>query len=201
MLPELTCQAGTEVTQMCTGSPACLLSKPKSLWAYSGAVGACTCQTAHATCPAGTKMNACLCRVEQADGGWTSSDAQSSWDQDSEDAGGDEKNFHPPPPPSVSWALTAVQPTCDGVCSYSATNIKPIYVGKAPDRLVAQAVCVACDATPPLQQAVTLQPAPQGALQPPQSSSQSFQQPTYQQAFQSPPSPQYFQQPPQTRAK
>ena len=170
MLPELTCQAGTEVTQMCTGGPACLLSKPKSVWAYSGAVGACTCQTAHATCPAGTKMNACLCRVEEADGGLTSSDAQSSWDQDSEDAGGDEKNFHrPPPPPSVSWALIAVQPTCDGVCSCSATNIKPIYVGKAPDRLVAQAVCVACASPPPPVNQVSAQaPSPQYFQEPSQ---------------------------------
>ena len=105
MLPEVTCQAGTEVTQFCTGGPACLLSKPKSVWSYSGAVGACTCQTAQATCPAGTKMNACLCRVEQADSGWTSTDAQSSWDQDSEDAGGDEKNFHRPPPPPCVFLL------------------------------------------------------------------------------------------------
>ena len=72
MMSNVTCQAGTKVTQDCTGGPACLLSKAKSVWAYSGAVGACTCQTANATCPAGTKMNACLCRVEQADGGWTS---------------------------------------------------------------------------------------------------------------------------------
>ena len=170
MLSNMTCQAGTEVTQFCTGGPACLLSKPKSVWSYSGAVGACTCQTAQATCPAGTKMNACLCRVEQADGGWTSTDAQSSWDQDSEDAGGDEKNFHrPPPPPSVSWALIAVQPTCDGVCSCSATNIKPIYVGKVPDRLVAQAVCAACASpTPPVNQVSAQAPSPQYFQEPSQ---------------------------------
>ena len=180
----MTCQAASEVTQFCTGSPACLLSKPKSVWAYSGAVGACTCQIANATCPAGTKMTACLCRVEQADSGWTSTDAQSSWDQDSEGAdeknfgwkffSSDEKNFHPPAPPSASWALIAVQPTCDGVCSCSATNIKPIYVGKAPDRLVAQAVCAACDSTPlpPLNQALAQAPSPQYFLEPPQEPSE-----------------------------
>ena len=152
----MTCKPGPEVVQYCTGGPACILSKPKSVRAYSGAVGACTCKTAESTCPAGARLDACLCRVEQADASWADAAAdtqswagtqQSSWDQDSEDQGGDEKNFRPPPP-SVSWALTTVQPTCGGVCSCSATNVKPIYAGKSPDRLVAQAVCVACDSNP-----------------------------------------------------
>jgi hypothetical protein len=152
-----TCTTGLEVSQNCAGGPACTLSKPKSVRAYSGAVGACTCKTAESTCPAGTRLDACLCRVEQADAAWVGSavDTQSwagnqqpSWDEDSEEQGGDEKNFKPPPP-SVSWALTSVQPTCGGVCSCSATNVKPIYAGKSLDRLVAQAICVACDSNPP----------------------------------------------------
>ena len=140
----MTCESGPEVSQDCTGGPACTLSKLLSVWAYSDAVGACACTTPESTCPAGTRLEACLCRVEQAE---AHMDGQrSSSDQDSEENGGSnpEKNFKPPPP-SVSWALTAVQPTCGGVCTCLATNIKPIYAGKAPDRLVAQAVCVACE--------------------------------------------------------
>jgi hypothetical protein len=195
----MTCKPGPEVAQYCTGGPACILSKPKSVRAYSGAVGACTCKTAESTCPAGARLDACLCRVEQADASWADAAAdtqswagtqQSSWDQDSEDQGGDEKNFRPPPP-SVSWALTTVQPTCGGVCSCSATNVKPIYAGKSPDRLVAQAVCVACDSNP-------LPPPPQQASSQQTYQQQSFQQPSSPQPYQQ----QYFQQsfqPPSTR--
>ena len=139
------CTPGPESAQLCTGGPACILSKPKSVRAYSGAVGACTCKTAESVCPAGTRLDACLCRVEQANAPWNgeadvpwngaasdtqawTSSQQSSWDQDSDDNGGDEKNFKPPPP-SVSWAITPVQPTCSGVCTCSATNVKPIYAG------------------------------------------------------------------------
>ena len=192
----MTCKPGPEVVQYCTGGPACILSKPKSVRAYSGAVGECTCKTAESTCPAGTRLDACLCRVEQADSAWAGAAAdmqswagnqQSSWDQDSEDQGGDEKNFKPPPP-SVSWALTAVQPTCGGVCFCTATNVKPIYAGKSPDRLVAQAVCVACDSNPP-------SPSPQQPSSQQPSSQQSYQQPLSQQSYQQPSSQQPFQPP------
>jgi len=93
---------------------------------------------------------------------------------------------------SVSWALTAVQPTCGGICFCTATNVKPIYAGKSPDRLVAQAVCVACDSNPPSPS--PQQPSSQQPYQQP-SSQQNYQQPSSQQSYQQPLSQQSYQQP------
>ena len=66
-MADMTCKPGPEVSQACTGGPAFTLSKLLSMWDYSGAIGACTCTTPESTCPAGTRLEACLCRVEQAE--------------------------------------------------------------------------------------------------------------------------------------
>ena len=149
----MTCEQGNEVVQYCSGGPACTLSKPGSVRAYSGAVGACTCQTAESVCPEGTRMESCLCRIEQADIDLDMQSPASDWEVDSEEDGENGKNFKPPPP-SVSWALTSVEPKCGNVCKCHATNIKPIYAGKAPDRLVAEAMCMACAPPPPAAEAL-----------------------------------------------
>jgi hypothetical protein len=125
--------AAVSVSTACTGADACTLDKPSFLLfdKYAPKVGACSCSTPVATCPAGTKLTGCKCRVVRA-----AADTGAGEDASAPTTKAD--------PPSTKWALTQVAPSCDGTCACEAVNIKPLLSGDAADRLEAVAQCEVC---------------------------------------------------------